>query len=267
MLKLSIITINYNNPKGLRLTIESVIDQTFSNYEWIVIDGGSEKRDLDIIEQYSYLFKYWHSEPDNGIYHAMNKGISRARGEFCFFLNSGDYFVNDDVLQKVFAEEFHTDIVFGNLMVLFNKKIIGCSKGKERISFLDIYNGLIKHQASFVRRTLFEKVDLYNEELKIVADWEFFIKTIGLGGASYKYLDIDIACFDNNGISNNSSKLVSEERKLVIDKYIPSMMQYDYLLLQKIGKYEIVTKYMLLNLILRLMYKGVKVYTTFSKRK
>jgi len=260
MPKLSIITINYNNPDGLRLTIKSVISQKYTNYEWIVIDGGSGSSDLDIIKQYSNLFKYWKSEPDNGIYHAMNKGTCKAQGEYCFFLNSGDTFVNEEVLQKVFAKEVKEDVIFGNLLVMLNNKVVGKSRGKEKLSFLDIYIGLVKHQAAFIRRDLFDKFDFYNEELKIVADWEFFLKTVGLGDASYKYIDIDISYFDNNGISNNSENLVSEERNIVIDKYIPSMMQYDYETLQKIGIYKVVTRYKIPHFFLRLMTKGIREY-------
>jgi glycosyltransferase involved in cell wall biosynthesis len=267
MPKLSIITINYNNPNGLRLTIKSVISQTFSNYEWIVIDGGSEKSDLAILKQYSNLFKYWHSEPDKGIYHGMNKGISRAQGEFCFFLNSGDYFVDEKILENVFSNDVNEDIIFGNLLVCQNGKLIGRSPGKGKLTFLDIYSGLIKHQASFIRRQLFDKFGLYNEDLKIISDWEFFIKTVGLGGATYRFLDMDISYFDNDGVSNRNLKLVSDERNAVLVKYIPSMMQPDYEYFLNYGEYSLLTKFWFTNIILRVLTKTMKMVRKASIRK
>jgi glycosyltransferase involved in cell wall biosynthesis len=267
MLKLSIITINYNNPVGLRLTIESVIDQTFSNFEWIVIDGGSENIDIDILKEYSNLFKYWQSEPDNGIYHGMNKGILKAQGEFCFFLNSGDYFVDEKILENVFSNDVDEDIIFGNLLVCNNGKLIGRSPGKDKLTFVDIYSGLIKHQASFIRRKLFDKFGLYNEDLKIISDWEFFIKTLGLGGATYQFLDMDISYFDNDGVSNRNLKLVSNERNAVLKKYIPSMMRSDYEYLLKFGEYRILTQFWLTNMFLRVLTKIMKAFTKHSQGK
>jgi glycosyltransferase involved in cell wall biosynthesis len=264
-LKLSIITINLNNSDGLLKTFRSIISQTFIDFEFIIIDGCSSDNSVDFINQNSDKISYWISEPDDGIYHAMNKGIRKAKGEYCFFLNSGDNFADERVLEKVFRIEFHEDVVFGNLVVLFNNKIAGKSKGKEKISFLDVYASLIKHQAAFIRRELFDKFGLYNEKLKIVADWEFFLKTIGLGGASYKYVDIDISYFDNNGISNNSELIIANERKTVIEAYLPPMMQPDYELLLKFGKYEIVTKYRIAFLLLRTIVKGIKVIEKIVK--
>ena len=91
---LSIITVNLNNCDGLQKTIDSVVGQTFTDYEWIVIDGGSMDGSRELIEQYADCLAYWCSEPDNGIYNAMNKGISRATGEWLLFLNSGDSLFN-----------------------------------------------------------------------------------------------------------------------------------------------------------------------------
>lgn len=266
-MQLSIITINLNNSNGLHKTIGSVISQTFNNFEFLVIDGGSSDNSVDVIHQYSDKISYWISEPDSGIYNAMNKGIRQAKGDYYFFLNSGDYFVNNLVLEKVFSQECNTDVIFGNILVWFDNKFVGKSFGKEKLSFLDIYASLIKHQATFIRRDLFDEFGLYNEELKIVADWEFFLKTVGLGGVSYKYLDLDISCFDNNGLSNNSGPLTANERKTVIATYLPVMMQPDYEFLLKFGKYEIVTKYWITFFLLRVIVKGIKVIEQIVKRR
>lgn len=265
MPRLSIITINLNNASGLKKTCESITCQTFKGYEWIVIDGGSSDGSIEIIKNHIDKINYWVSETDSGIYHAMNKGIKQSNGEYCFFLNSGDYFVNERVLEDVFEKEFQEDVVIGNLLVLLNNKVVGKITGKEKISFLDIYNSMIKHQAAFIKRRLFDEFGLYNEGLKIISDWEFFIKTVGLGGASYRYLDIDISYFDNNGISNNSGSTVSEERKFIIEKYLPGMMHKDYEFLSEYGEYQLVTKYRITKFFLRLTNKGIKMFEFFFR--
>jgi glycosyltransferase involved in cell wall biosynthesis len=257
--KLSIITVNYNNAFGLQKTINSVINQTFSDFEFIVIDGGSSDYSSDLLTKYAGQINYGVSEPDNGIYHAMNKGIVRATGEYCFFLNSGDYFVNERVLENVFMYNYHEDVQYGNLLVFLNRKFVGKSKGKAKLTFLDIYSSIIKHQASFIKRKLFEEYGLYNENFRIISDWEFFLKTLGLGRASYQYIDLDITCFDNNGISNSSHKLVYEERISVIKKHIPLMMQEDYENMLKYGQYLIVARYNITRFVLRIMLKGINV--------
>src|SRR4051812_22804100 len=101
MPRLSIITINYNNVSGLRKTVESVVNQTSQDFEYIVIDGGSTDGSVDVLKQYAKKIKYWISEPDKGIYNAQNKGILKATGEYCHFINSGDYLVKNDVIEKM----------------------------------------------------------------------------------------------------------------------------------------------------------------------
>ena len=236
MPKLSIITINYNNAGGLQKTLESVRSQTFIDYEQIVIDGGSTDNSAEIIKNHELRIKnfQWASEKDNGVYHAQNKGILRAQGEYCLFLNSGDCFCNEKVLEAIFSQNPNTDIIWGNLIVVDDKgnKVDIC-KGKGHITFLDIYSSIIKHQASFIKRDLFEKFGLYDDSLKIVADWAFFFKTVGFNNVSLLYANVDIACFENNGISYNNPQLCEMERQSVLDQYMPRIMQEDYSLLQK----------------------------------
>ena len=111
--KLSIITVNLNNLEGLKRTYESVVCQTFTDYEWIVIDGGSTDGSREFIEQHQDKFAYWCSEPDKGIYNAMNKGIMRAKGEYLNFMNSGDCFASNDTLIRVLVDERNEDIIYG----------------------------------------------------------------------------------------------------------------------------------------------------------
>ena len=111
MPKLSIITVNLNNREGLRKTAESVVSQTYKDYEWIVIDGGSTDGSKELIEQYAEHISYWVSEPDKGIYNAMNKGIRQAHGEYFLFLNSGDSLCDDDIVESFCVGNFKEDIV------------------------------------------------------------------------------------------------------------------------------------------------------------
>ena len=109
-MKLSIITINYNNLAGLQKTIESVVSQTFRDFEWIVIDGGSVDGSRELIERYANSFSYWVSEPDKGIYNAMNKGIVVAKGDYLLFLNSGDWLCDEMALERSFSHHPTKDI-------------------------------------------------------------------------------------------------------------------------------------------------------------
>ena len=255
MFKLSVITINFNKAKGLTKTIESLINQTWNQFELIIVDGGSTDGSLEIINGHSDYITHWVSEPDNGIYHAMNKGIAKATGEYCFFLNSGDFLVDNMLFQKVFETNPSEDVLFGNLYVGIRGKVVGKAYGKKQITFSDIYSHTIKHQASFIKRNLFERAGLYNEKRKIVADWEFFIKTLGLEGASYRYIDAFIAYFDNDGLSNRNTERVNKEREEVIQENIPFMMQPDYEFLRKYKRFERLYENRLSFFLLRLLNK------------
>ena len=112
-MKYSIITVNYNNREGLKRTIESVIHQTFRDFEFIVIDGGSTDSSAEVLKAYDEHISYWVSEKDNGIYDAMNKGIRKATGDYLNFMNSGDCFYDDDVLRNVTAYASDADIITG----------------------------------------------------------------------------------------------------------------------------------------------------------
>jgi glycosyltransferase involved in cell wall biosynthesis len=265
--KLSIITINYNNIDGLIKTVNSVINQTFKEFEYIVIDGGSTDNSIEVIKDYTNHINYFVSEPDNGIYHAMNKGILKAKGEYCFFLNSGDWFVSDKTLEEIFANAPDFDILYGRLIICDkNDKIISRTIGKNRITLLDVYNHTIKHQSSFIKRELFNRYGLYNENLKIISDWAFFMKSVGLGDASVKYLDLDIAFFDNSGISSNSEEICKKERKFVLDSLLSPRTIEDYNIFSSPYLNTHVLNYKLSRYLLRALNKAVKEYEKLLKK-
>ena len=173
MVKLSVITVCFNE-KNIERTCESIVKQTNQDFEWIVIDGGSTDGTLDILEKYKDRINVFVSEPDSGIYNAMNKGIKRSSGEYLNFMNGGDEFASIDVIDKFLnlgSEYDNADVIYGNMNYINENKsrIVTFDDDLDEIFF---YNNCINHQASFIKRNLFDKYGLYNEKLKVVSDWE-----------------------------------------------------------------------------------------------
>ena len=222
MPKLSIITINYNNAEGLQKTIESVIPQTFKDYEYLVIDGGSNDGSKGIIEKFNTKINYWISEKDKGIYNAMNKGINQAQGEYCLFLNSGDFLCTSKVLEEVFAINSTADIIYGNMMIDWGNGTKTEGIMPDTITAQQMYNDTLWHPVSFIKRELFEKYGLYNEDYKMVADYDFFFKTIIEKKVSTKHIPLLVSEYNVNGFSSKAENKVieREERKKVIQSYL-----------------------------------------------
>ena len=228
-MKLSIITINYNHKKGLQKTIDSVLRQSYKDFEWIIIDGGSTDGSKELIKQISENTTYWVSEADNGIYHAMNKGIKKSTGDYLLFLNSGDYLYNDNVIKTFLSTKYKCDILIGQLVKERNNKfIIENGYINNNITFADILLYPVPHQATFINRKLFDKFGLYNEDHRIVSDWEFFIKTIVIENVSIQLLKYPISVFECNGISEKYSRINETERKKVLNNLFPERVLSDY---------------------------------------
>lgn len=208
MLKLSIITINRNNAAGLRKTMESVFAQTYKEFEYIVVDGASDDDSVNVIKELESegvrelgTFK-WISEPDTGIYNAMNKGIRMSLGEYTLMLNSGDYLVDEHVVERIMPELHTEEIIQGNVIEDYPDRTIRFrGYGKSDISFIDVMDANFPHQAMFIRLDTMSKYGYYDDSYKKGADTYFFITALGLGNATYRYVDIDITNFDVNGIS------------------------------------------------------------------
>lgn len=224
MPKLSIITINLNNVTGLQRTFESVFEQTNHDYEIIVVDGGSTDGSVALIEKYKDQISYWVSETDSGVYQAMNKAIKKATGEYLLFLNSGDYLVDNNVLQDMSVELGDTAIVYGNVLFIEcdGKSYIGVYPAK--LSFTHFVEGALPHPASFIQRALFEKVGLYDENLKICADWKFFMDAVCRYNCSYKQVNRTVAAFCLDGISSNNTEIILQEKKQVLQSEYPLFM-------------------------------------------
>lgn len=214
-MKISIVTINFNNAEGLRKTIDSVVAQTYKEYEHIIVDGNSTNDDsVRIIQEYDYQQRSttnsptirWISDADKGIYAAMNKGVRMAQGEYVLMLNSGDTLVDEHVLERIVPQLDGTDIVQGNTIEEHDGKTMqNKGYGRSKITMRDVIDGNFLHQASFCRRDLFVRYGYFDESYAIVADKKFFMNCLGFHDATFKYVDVDVANFDTTGISSATS--------------------------------------------------------------
>ena len=234
-MKLSIVTINRNNAAGLDKTLQSVAAQTFKDFEYVVVDGASTDGSVEVIRKYEPRFAHlkWVSEPDSGIYNAMNKGIGMASGDYIQILNSADCLAASEVTSKMLAELErigYPSILYGNMVKCFSdghQMIDKCFAGQE-ITMMGMYTGTLNHDPAYIRRDLFEKYGFYDESLKIVSDWKWYLQAIIIGGEKPQYVDLDVTLFDMNGISETNKELDKIERHQVLMQLFPKAVLADY---------------------------------------
>ncbi|WP_455671779.1 glycosyltransferase family 2 protein [Phocaeicola sp.] len=224
MPKISIITINYNNSIGLEKTIRSVINQTYTNYEYIVIDGNSTDGSKEIIKKYDADINFWVSEPDKGIYNAMNKGILKSSGTYLIFMNSGDSFYNNTVLANV-DSLLTTEIVLGQDMRLGQVH----AYNKDTVSILDLWKTPLNHQSAFIHRKLFANGSLYDEDYKMLADQKHFVYSLIIKNCTFKNIDLIIVDYDISGLSANNHQLFIEEKEKIYKDLLPQRVIDDFL--------------------------------------
>ena len=297
MIKLSIITINYNDAIGLKKTLDSVASQTYPHIQHIIVDGGSTDGSVEILEDYTQPLPkrrgeitegkfptqnpahkvIWVSEKDNGIYNAMNKGIRMATGDYIQILNSGDILAAPDVTERMMAalqdkiKQQHQQHNINNPSVVAQHTTTATENTSSRLSplasrlenlpaifygnmikeypdgrrvkdtcgggdytpesFLYFYKGTLNHDCAYIRKDLFEKYGLYNEQMKICSDWEWYVRAIVLGGEKTVYTNIDVTVFDMMGVSESNGKnreLIQKERRDYIESILPSSVLRDY---------------------------------------
>jgi glycosyltransferase involved in cell wall biosynthesis len=241
---LSIITINYNNAFDLERTIKSVSEQSWKEFEYIVIDGGSTDGSVEVLKKFSSDITYHVSEPDNGIYHAMNKGILKAAGEYLLMLNAGDVLLDKNILKKVFDENnFKEDIIYSDVFreskgVIFTESIF-----PDRLNFMFLRNGAISHQAAFIRRKLHDIVGLYDEKMKLSSDWSFILLAVCKHNASYKHLPCKMAICNADGMTCSPAyaPTIEKEREIVLNTHFSAFID-DYKLFDSIRNRSIYHK-------------------------
>lgn len=222
---LSIITINYNDAEGLRKTIESVANQTCRiQFEHIIVEGGSTDGSVLVIEKYLSKITKWIDRPGSGIYEAMNEGVKVANGEYCLFLNSGDNLHDNHSIERVIGELKDSDFIIGKMIFLGSGDIMSVNNP---ISLKSLYKHSIPHNAAFIRRSLLLKYP-YDETLRIVSDWKFFVQALIIENSSYKLVNSIVSDFDCNGISSKNRDLCQIERQKVFKELFPDRVMLDY---------------------------------------
>lgn len=254
---LSIITINYNNAIGLEKTMRSVLSQTYAEFEYVVIDGGSDDGSVNVIKSFEDSFGdrlHWVSESDKGIYNAMNKGIRKAVGDYLEFLNSGDCLIDDKVVEKMIdglKTNGYPSIIYGNMLksmpdgrALRDRSFAGAD-----ITLQGMYHGCLNHSPAYIKRSLFDRYGLYDESLRICSDWKWYITSIVLGEERPKYVNVDVTLFDMTGISETNKELLEAERISLLQEMIPTGILTDYDkwyssvdMIKRLKKYPVVFK-------------------------
>lgn len=252
-MKLSIITINLNNRDGLKRTIDSVVAQTFTDYEWIVVDGGSDDGSKELLEQYKDRFAWWCSEPDGGIYYAMNKGIPHATGEYINFMNSGDVFASNTILSEVFSKPHDADVLFG-LMArgTIDGAIVWPKMMKKQLHWCDFFTSTINHQSAFIKREVFLKYGLYDESYMLYADWKHFAQIIAIEKVSHEFIPEIISVYEGGGKSEtNPAQCRLELARLRKDIY-PGLDEETY---RQLYRQDVIYKYKWSTFLCKALYR------------
>lgn len=277
-MKLSIVTINYNNAEGLRKTLASVSSQTYRDIEHIIVDAASTDTSVNVIREYETanrsavhpLTITWISEKDNGIYNGMNKGIRKASGEYIQILNSGDVLAASDVTERMMdALAKAIDDICPKIGILYGNMIRDFGNGKLSMDVClgdraksrelrahevewtmdDFIKGTVNHDPTYISRDMYEKYGLYDENLKIVSDWKWFVNAVVFGGEKLYYVPIDVTIFDTTGISETNLVAREEERNSELEKMLPKAILKDYNLYHfPISQYKRLKKYHLWGL-------------------
>lgn len=220
-MKLSIITINYNDATGLERTINSIVPKKNSDVELIIIDGASIDTSIDVIHHYKHNFDYWVSEHDKGIYNAMNKGITQAKGEYLMFVNSGDTLMPQADFKQILNKINNEDIIYHNIEIVGEESAF-IKKYPSHLDFKYFAEDSLPHLGTLIKKELFERYGLYKEDFKIVSDWAFFMDCILIHKCSYRYIDDCFASFYAGGISSlphNFGKLIDERDQHIAERY------------------------------------------------
>ena len=234
-MRLSIITINYNNKDGLEKTVESVLYQSsYGEFEYIVVDGASVDGSSIVLKKHGARCSCVISEPDSGIYDAMNKGVRASSGDYLLFLNSGDTLYSEHTISDILPKLIADDLIIGRIMKVPGNVL---SDSGMKLSLFHFIDKSLPHQATFIRRNLLMETP-YDEKYRIVSDWKFFVQAVVIGNCSYKYIDDIVSYYDCNGLSSNNRDESFVERDMVLHELFPERILKDYRLFMSGRGYE-----------------------------
>ena len=224
--KVTIVTVTRNDAGNLRKTIESVVSQTYKNREYIVIDGGSTDGTHELLAEYDSVIDGWVSEPDEGIFHAMNKGSERATGDWIIFLNSGDLFFSNCVLEDIFSESIpaNIDAIYGDTVYSYGEK--GYKEFRKAGELWHFWEGrMTSHQSFFLRKKIMER-RLFDLQYKVAADFDC-LYTLYMNRGLFLHIPVYVSLVDTTGVSNNEKMIRSVcEHWRVIRKYHRNNLYY-----------------------------------------
>ena len=206
----SVITVCKNEEDYYLKNLDSIITQSFSNYELIVVDGASEQKTLDIISEYKQFIHQFISEKDEGIYHAMNKGLNMSNGDYVIFMNGGDQFFDNNSLELI-VQKIGYDLVYGQAKLAESDFVFSPS---DHLSMKFFRKNMLPHHATMYRKSLFEEFGNYNESYKIAGDYEFNVRLFAHKQPSYCYINAPLAILDTNGVSSSkNTRSLRKKRK------------------------------------------------------
>lgn len=245
--KITVITVSFNARETITRTIESVVSQKYPDMEYIIIDGNSSDGTQAIVTQYLSKISKFISEPDTGIYNAMNKGIKLASGEFIYFLGADDYLGDDEVMTDVaefLVKHPSCKFLYGNIEVRSSGKINHIYKPvSPKLILDDLITGCLPHQASFAHKSLFDdpEIGLFNEQYRTASDYEWFIKMatkLSEQLDTIMYMDRVIASYNADGSSGNLGKMSRILTEVFAVQNRAPIYQTDYWLKRRIEKYQ-----------------------------
>lgn len=225
---ITVVTVCYNSVEYIECCMKSVMNQDFTDFEYIVIDGGSDDGTVDIIKKYQNRISYWHSRADSGLSEAFNMGIENSGGKWLLFLNSDDFLASSTILSQMaqFLKAWPTaDVVMGQIMLMTRERNPRIKSGPHGQPFTwnELrFKAIIPHQAAFTNRTYFKKVGLFNVRYRTIMDYEHFLR----GGAQIdlQFVPVVVSCMRDGGQSKNDIKkgLIDLKRAQIETRALPA---------------------------------------------
>jgi len=258
MFNLSIITINYNNKAGLKKTVDSVANQKFKDFEYIVIDGGSSDESINIIKENESSINYWVSEQDEGIYHAINKGINKSSGKYCMFLNSGDSLKDDNTLSlcmQNIINHSETDIFYGDIICENEDQTTWIRTHPQVLDLAFFQHNNLNHQASLIRSGLFSEFGNYPQKYKLASDHWLYIKCI-IENKVFTYINAPLVFYDISGQSTKNRDIYDKEMEAIWEQNVP---QYATTLSNLVNDFRLISGYKIVKAAININSKIQKI--------